>query len=108
MQPDAMGPLLADNVRFRIGSNTDVLGKQQVIDLNKHVFSAIKQIGHDFVEVYHDRGKTFVECFVNYVMPDDSTYLLPFLTVFERHEDKITNIKVYGDMMPLMHGWPKH
>jgi hypothetical protein len=108
MQPDAMEPLLADNVRFRIGSNTDVLGKQQVIELNRHVFATIKKIGHDFVEVYHDRGKTFVECFVNYVMPDDSTYLLPFLTVFERSGDKITNIKVYGDMMPLMHGWPKH
>ena len=108
MQPDAMAPLLADNVKFRIGSNTDVNGRDRVIELNRGVMTTIKQISHDFIDVYHDRGRTFVECFVEYKMPDGNEYLLPFLTMFERKDDKIASIKVFGDMMPLFHGWPQH
>jgi len=102
----AMEPLLADNVRFRIASHSDILGKERVIELNHQVMSSWKSIKHHFVGAYQDKGKTFVECFVEYVLKDDSHYLLPFLTVFEREGEKISNVKIFGDLSPLHHGWP--
>ena len=108
MQADAMAPLLAEDVRFRIGSNADLIGRDRVVELNRQVMGSMKRMSHDFVDVYQDRGRVFVECFVDYKMADDREYLLPFLTVFEQRDGKIANVKVFGDMMPLFHGWPKH
>ncbi|HEX7784420.1 MAG TPA: nuclear transport factor 2 family protein [Sphingobium sp.] len=106
LKAEAMEPLLADNVRFRMGSHSDILGKARVIQLNGEVMSHWKLIKHHYLNVYEAQGKTFVEAFVEYIMADGKDYLLPFLTTFERDGDKITDIKVYGDPSPLIHGWP--
>jgi ABC-type uncharacterized transport system auxiliary subunit len=36
----------------------------------------------------------------------DKTYVLPFMTVFERPHGEVTSVKIVGDMSPLKHGWP--
>ena len=106
LDPKAMEPLLADNIRFRFGSHTDVLGKAAVMAMNTEAMKHWKSIKHHYVDVYQVRGKTFVEFWVEYVMPDDREYLLPFLTMFEHDGEKITNVKVFGDISPLHQGWP--
>jgi hypothetical protein len=106
LSPEAMGPLLSDNIRFRMGSHSDVIGKGPLLELNRKVMSGWKSIRHHIIGVYHDRGRTFVECWVDYTLTDGSDYLLPFLTTFERDGEKISNIKVFCDPSPLHHGWP--
>jgi hypothetical protein len=106
LQATAMEPLLTDNIRFRIASHNEILGKARVIQLNGEVMKSWTSIKHHFVDVYHDRGRTFVECFVDYTLLDGSEYMLPFLSVFEQEGGKISSIKVYGDLSPLHHGWP--
>lgn len=106
LDADAMAPLLADNVRFRMGSHSDLIGKERVLQLNAEVMTHWTKIKHHYVDVFSDRDKTLVECFVEYVLPNGKDYLLPFLTMFERDGDKITNIKVFGDASPMIHGWP--
>ena len=103
-----MEPMLADDVRFRIGSNSDIIGKDQVIKLNEQVMSQWKMIQHHFLDAYEDKGRTFVDCFVEYKTADDREYMLPFLSMFERKDGKISNLKIFGDMSPLVHGWPDH
>ena len=106
LKPDAMAPLISDNIRFRMGSHSDVLGKGPLIELNRKVMSGWKSIQHHIIGVYREGGKTFVEAWVDYIVLDGNNYLLPFLTIFERDGDKISNIKVFGDPSPLHHGWP--
>lgn len=105
LKAEAMAPLLSDNVRFRIASHSDLVGKQRVIELNRIVMAGWTSIKHHFLGVYQDKGKTFVECFVEYKLKDGSEYMLPFLSVFEREGEKISNVKVFGDLSPLQHGW---
>jgi limonene-1,2-epoxide hydrolase len=105
LQPEAMTPLLADNIRFRIASQSDIVGRERVVELNRAVMSGWQSIKHHFVNVYNDCGKVFVECFVEYTLKDGSEYILPFLSVFEREGGKISNIKVFGDLSPLRYGW---
>ena len=102
----AMEPLIDDNIRFRIASHSDIIGKERVIMLNEHVMSTWSAITHYFVDCYVERGKTIVECWVDYTMMDGRNYLLPFLTMFEHDGSKITNVKVFGDLSPLINGWP--
>ncbi len=106
LDPIAMEPLLAENIKFRIGSSTELLGKAAVLKLNADFMGHLQSIKHHFVDVFHDRGRIFVECFVDYVLPDGKDYLLPFLTVFEQDGEKISRIRIYGDGSPLRHGWP--
>ena len=106
MNPEGIGPLLADNVRFRFGSGNDVLGRERVLQVNRDVLSHMTSMKHHYVDVVQAGGRTFVEVFVDYALPNGSAYLLPFLTVFERKDEKITGVKIYGDISPLRHGWP--
>jgi hypothetical protein len=105
LDADALDPWLADDVCLRFGSENEVLGRAEVVELNREVFSHMKAMTHHFVEVYEDKGKTLVEAFVNYELPSGEDYLLPFLTTIKRVDGKLADIRVNGDISPLKHGW---
>jgi hypothetical protein len=107
MGSDAMAPLLADNVKFRMGNGPEVLGRDNVIAGSRGITKMFAGIKHDYVSVNEVDGRTFVDCWVTYTMLDDKTYVLPFLTIFERPRGDITSVKIFGDMSPLKHGWPE-
>jgi hypothetical protein len=106
MGSDAMTPLLSENVKFRMGNGPEVLGRDAVVAGSRQVTKMFAGLSHDYVSVNEAQGRTFVDCWVTYTMFDDKTYVLPFLTIFERDGDLISSVKVYGDMSPLQHGWP--
>ena len=105
-QPEAMGPLLAERCKFRVANNPVVTGREQVVQANREVLGHFASIAHDIVEVQTSAGRTYVESYVAYGMPDGSNYLLPVMTVFEREADKIAEVVIYADLSPLHHGWP--
>jgi hypothetical protein len=105
MQPDAMGPLLGKDCKFRMGNHTEVAGADNILKMNHEVMKRFAAMTHDFVDVTAAGNRYYVECYVDYVLPDKSSYLLPFLTVFEHRDGLITGIRVYGDVSPLQHGW---
>jgi hypothetical protein len=106
MGSEAMGPLLSENVKFRMGNGPEVLGRDTVVAGSREVTKMFAGLQHDYVAVNEVDGRTFVDCWVTYTMFDDSIYILPFMTVFEREGDLISSVKIYGDMSPLQHGWP--
>lgn len=106
MGSDAMAPLVSDDVVFRMGNNPEVLGRDAVVAGSRAVTTMFAGLVHDYVAVHEVHGKTFVDCWVTYTMFDDSTFVLPFLTVFERRDGLIASIRIYGDVSPLRHGWP--
>jgi hypothetical protein len=106
MGSDAMAPLLSENVKFRMGNGPEVLGREAVVAGSRNVTKMFAGLSHDYVSVNEAQGRTFVDCWVTYTMFDGTTYVLPFLTGFERDGELISSVKVYGDMSPLQHGWP--
>jgi ketosteroid isomerase-like protein len=105
LDADALDPWLADDVVLRFGKESEVLGRANVVETNRTVFSHMKAMEHHYVDVYHDKGKVLVEAFVYYQVPSGEEYLLPFLTTMRRVDGKLTDIRVYGDISPLRHGW---
>ena len=105
-QTEAIGPLLAEHCKFRVANNPVVTGRDQVVQVNREVLGHFASISHDIVQVQTCGERTFVECYVGYSMPDGGEYLLPVMTVFECHSDKIAEVVIYADLSPLHHGWP--
>ncbi len=106
MGSEPMAPLFAEDARFRMGNNPVVIGRDAVVAGSHQVTKMFAAIQHDYVSVDEVNGKTFVDSWVTYTMFDKTTFTLPFLTVFENRDDEITDIKIYGDISPLRHGWP--
>ena len=103
---DEMAPLLADDVQFRMANGPVVLGRDSVVNGSRRITTMFAGIKHDYVSVDQVNGKTFVDCWVTYTMFDKSTYVLPFMTVFERPAGLITSVRIFGDISPMRHGWP--
>ena len=108
MDFEAMRALFTEDVRFRMGSHPEVLGRDRVVESNSKVRDIFQSLKHHFVSVHSSAGRHFVECWVEYLMYDGKDYLLPFLTVIEERDDRIASVKVFGDLAPLTHGWPVH
>ncbi len=106
MGSDAMAPLLAEKVTFRMGNGPEVVGRDDVIAGSREVTKMFAGLHHDYVSVHQSGISTFVDCWVTYTMFDDKTYVLPFLTVFDRVDGEITGVKIFGDISPLRFGWP--
>ena len=106
MGSDAMAPLLADKATFRMGNGPVVVGRDNVVAGSRDVTKMFAGIRHDYVAVHQSGTSTFVDCWVTYTMFDDTTYVLPSLTVFDRVNDEITDVKIFVDLSPLRHGWP--
>jgi hypothetical protein len=105
MRPDAMAPLLANDCKFRVANHTEMVGVDTVVNMNREVMKMFAGITHHYVDVVTVGNRVYAETFVEYVMPDRKTYLLPFMTSFEHRDNKITSVKIFGDMSPLKHGW---
>lgn len=103
---EEIGPLVTDDVTFRMGNRPVISGRDAVVEGNRHVTGMFKELDHQYVSVHESGGRTFVDLWVRYRTFDDQEFLLPFLTVFQRVSGKISSIAIYGDLSPLRHGWP--
>ncbi len=105
LDADALEPLLADDMRFRVGNNPEVVGKGNVIEASRGVTQVFSAMQHDYVGVYTDNNRAFADCFVDYTALNGDKYLIPFLTMLEQENGKISSVVAYGDMSPVRHGW---
>lgn len=108
LDADSLHDWLADDVCFRFGNGNDVIGRDAVTEINRDIFSRMKSMKHNFIEIYEDRGKTLIEALVNYELPTGESYLLPMLTTKVRRNGMISNVRIYGDVSPLRSGWQEH
>jgi hypothetical protein len=105
MKPDAMVPLLAKNCRFRVANHTETIGVDNIVKINQEVMKRFLGVKHDYVDVVVVGNRFYAETYVEYLMPNKKTFILPFMTVFEHRDNQITSVKIFGDMSPLKHGW---
>jgi hypothetical protein len=105
MRPDAMIPLLAKECKFRVANHTETVGVDKIVNMNREVMKRFSAIKHDYVSVATVGNRFYVETYVEYLLANKKTYILPFITVFEHRDNLLTSVKIFGDMSPLKHGW---
>jgi hypothetical protein len=97
--------LLASDCKFRIGNMPEINGLEAILEANSAVMKQFEAMRHDFESVACEGNRIYVESWVEYRLVNKSTYLLPFMTLFEHKDNKITSIRIFGDMSPLKRGW---
>ena len=105
MDPKALEPLLHEDCRFRVGNNVETIGKANVVESSRHVTEIFSAMQHDYVNVDDLGDRAYAECLVEYTKITGDVYLIPFLTLLERMDGKISAVLAYGDMSPLKYGW---
>jgi len=105
MKPDAMVPLLSKDCKFRVGNQTEIVGTDNVVRINREVMKKFTAIKHDYVDVVTTGNRFYAETYVEYQLASGKMYILPFMTVFEHRDGLLTSVKIFGDMSPLKHGW---
>jgi hypothetical protein len=105
MKPEALEPLLHDDIRFRVGNNVEVVGKANMLESSKGVTKIFAAMTHHYVDVDVIGERAYVDCFVEYTNLASDTFLIPFLTKMERRDGKVYAVLASGDMSPLRHGW---
>lgn len=105
MTPEALAPLVHDDIRFRVGNNVEVVGKHNMLESSKGVTKVLAAMTHHYVEVDVIGDRAYVDCFVEYTSLTGDKHLIPFLTRMERRDGKVIEVLAYGDMSPLRYGW---
>ena len=93
--------VLADDVRFRIGNNDVVAGKQAVLDANRGFFASIESMSHKIDNAWTVNEDVICNGRVDYVRLDGSTFTAPFATVLKLQKNKIIDYLVYADVSAL-------
>ncbi len=93
--------VLAEHVRFRIGSNDVITGKQAVLEANRGFFASIEAMSHSIDNVWTVKGDVICNGRVDYVRLNGSNFSAPFATVLKLQENKVIDYLVYADISGL-------
>jgi len=93
--------ILAEDVRFRIGSNDVIQGIDAALAANRGFFASIESMQHSIDRVWSQQDNVICHGQVNYVRLDGSKYSAPFATILKMQGEKIQDYLVYADISAL-------
>ncbi|WP_269585069.1 nuclear transport factor 2 family protein [Roseibium sp. Sym1] len=97
----AIGKLVTDDVRFRLGNFDELCGKQAVIDANNAFFGTISAMRHTIDDIGSEGKTVYCTGSVHYTRQDNSELSLPFATRLKLDSGRIADYRVYVDVSPL-------
>ncbi|MDD1779751.1 nuclear transport factor 2 family protein [Enterovibrio sp. ZSDZ35] len=102
-----LSDVLAEQCRFRLGNNPEVINKGQILEGNRHFFESIKSMSHSIEEVVfqapEESGAAKVNCYgsVYYERLDGSNTSAVFATHLQVEKGLITDYLVFADLSAL-------
>ena len=93
--------ILAEDVRFRIGSHDAIQGIDAALAANRGFFAGIESMQHSIDQVWSQQDNVICHGQVNYIRLDGSEYSAPFATILKMQGDKIQDYLVYADISAL-------
>ena len=97
----ALAAFLSDDVRFRIGNFDMLQGKADVLAANAEFFSSITSMTHQIDSIWVQEKDVICHGQVNYVRLDQTTHAVPFATILQLQQGKISNYLVFVDLSQL-------
>lgn len=101
MRLDEFAAGLAPDVKFVVGNNPAMTGREAAKQGIGHFFSTIAGLKHHMVNVAESNGLTFLEANVEYLRKDGRSVTVPTVTVLERSGDLVTSLRIYFDVTPV-------
>ncbi len=101
MDADEFVSFVADNAKFRYGSNPPVAGRAAIREYVAQFFAMFRGLRHEPIGSWSHLDTVFVQGDVTYVKHDGSEHTLPFLNCFKMCDEKIQEYLIYIDPTPL-------
>jgi ketosteroid isomerase-like protein len=101
LDAEAIGKLVTEDVRFRLGNFDELGGKQAVIDANNAFFGTISAMRHTIDDIGSEGETVYCTGSVHYTRQDNSELSLPFATKLKLESGRIADYRVYVDVSPL-------
>lgn len=101
MDARGMAEFFTEDASFRFANNEPVVGREGIAGLAGAIFSSVRGIAHEILNLWEVPGALLSEGLVTYTRHDGSEIRLPFVTVSEIVEGKIRDYRVYIDATPL-------
>jgi Domain of unknown function (DUF1857)/SnoaL-like domain len=98
---DAVVASFAAGGVMRFGSNDPLAGHDALRAGMAWVFSNYRRMTHDFANVWVNGDTALLEATVSYELPDGKVVPLPVLTVIERRDGEIENLRIFSEPIPL-------
>ena len=95
--------LLDEDVIFRLGSQSSVLGKNAVRGVVRQLFAMLNGLRHDVKRLLTDRNTVIFEAEVTYELKRGPSLTLPYVDVLTvGANDLISDYRIYIDLAPMM------
>lgn len=100
--PQRVGGLVTDHVRFRFGSADSIAGKAALIVASREFSAAIADIHHELTNLWEpEPGTVVTELQVTYRRHDGSELTLPCCNIFRVRDGLIDDYRIYMDITPV-------
>lgn len=99
--PDRVGALMADEVRFRFGSAPEVTGRENVRQAARDFLSSLRAIRHRVLQEWIDGDTAIHQMDVTYTRDDEVQMTLPVVNILRLDGDRIRDYRIYVDLGPL-------
>jgi ketosteroid isomerase-like protein len=90
-----------DDARVLFGNNPAAIGHEQIGGAIGGLWSAIDGLSHRMVNVWEVPGNTVMEAAVTYHRKDGKTVTVPCVSILQRRDDKVSELRVHIDLAPV-------
>lgn len=91
----------APNARVVFGNNPPAEGLEAIKGAIGGLWSAIDAISHAFVTAWEQGNTTVLESRVTYHRKDKRVVTVPCVSILERHDGKVTELRIHIDIAPV-------
>ncbi|MDQ3041070.1 MAG: nuclear transport factor 2 family protein [Acidobacteriota bacterium] len=90
-----------DDARFQVGSEPPAVGRAAIEQAGGNLFSSVKAMKHNFVEVWLEENVAIIEATVEYTRFDERVVPVPCVTILRTENDLIKDARVFMDISPV-------
>ncbi len=91
----------AEDASFQVGNNPPVEGREAIREAGGKMFSALKAMRHDIVQIWLEENAVIIEALVNYTRHDDQIIPVPCVTILRTDGELIKDGRVFMDATPV-------
>lgn len=91
----------AEDASFQVGNNPPAVGREEIRKAGGKMFSALKAMRHDIVQIWLEEDAAIIEARVNYTRHDNQIIIVPCVTILRTDGELVKDGRVFMDATPV-------
>lgn len=90
-----------EDARFQVGNEPPAVGRAAIKHAGGAIFSAVKAMKHDIIEIWLEKDAAIVEAKVNYTRLDNRVVPVQCVTILRTRDNLVADARVFMDISPV-------